>query len=203
MRRFNVVQILLVTYTVASGLGTRHAIGQEREADHEELRALRRTVTAAVSSKQFDLLEPVIDDSFTVITVDNQKFEGLAAFRDYWNSLFEGEDALLNSITGEAEADALTEFLSENVGVAQGTSVNILDFKALGERELPIRWTAVVRKVDGRWRISKLHLSGNINDNPVVDATRMLGNVKARRPSSESPWRTRRAASRRPPSIPA
>lgn len=179
MRIFNLVAFLIATCALAAGFGTCDASGQAHEQDHEDLRALRRTLVEAVSSKKLDLLKPVVDTDFVVITVDNQKLVGLDQFRDYWTRLFEGDAPILNGIAAEAEADAPTEFLGEDVGVTQGTSQSTFDFRTVGKRELPVRWTAIVRKVDGRWKLSKLHLSGNINDNPMVDATKTLGNLKA------------------------
>lgn len=153
-------------------------LAQDEEQEHEQLRALRRNFAEALNTKQFDPLVPLLDDEIDVITVDNQKLEGIEELRGYWDYLFAGEDAILDGMQVNAEADDLTEFITPDIGFVQGTAVSVFDFRRLGERELDARWSALVRKTNGQWKIYKLHFSGNINDNPVVRAAHAIGNMK-------------------------
>ncbi len=143
---------------------------QDREQDHEELRALLRTLTEAVNSRDLDRARPLTHSRFTMITVDNKKFTSLDDFEAYWEGLFTGENALLTKAELRPEADGPTEFLSEDIGVVHGTSNEVFRFVDGEERVMKTRWTAVVQKEDGVWKLSRAHFSANILDNPVLRA---------------------------------
>jgi ketosteroid isomerase-like protein len=148
------------------------ALAEERQEDHDALRAMLRTATEALNSQNFDLIQPLLHENFTIITVDNQKFTTLDDFRTYWNGLFAGDIPLLQRIEVNAVADDLTTFLDESTGVVHGTSRDTYYFTDVGVREMPTRWTAVVQKADGDWKLVKVHFSANILDNPVLDAAK-------------------------------
>ena len=143
---------------------------QNREQDHEELRALLKTLTEAVNSRDLDRARPLTHSRFTMITVDNEKFTSVDEFEAYWEGLFTGENALLTKAELRPEADDLTEFLSEDIGVVHGTSNDVFRFVDGEERVMKSRWTAVVQKEDGVWKLSRAHFSANLLDNPVLRA---------------------------------
>ena len=151
---------------------------EERAAEHEALRTLRVSFVEAVNTRDFNVLRPLLTDSFTFITVNNKKLSGVAEMEKYWEELFVGESAMLESMTMAPESDTLTDFIAEDVGVVQGVSNDTFVFKTVGDRRMSSRWTAVVRKVDGQWKVDKVHMSGDILDNPVLDAQVMRGNIK-------------------------
>ena len=93
--------------------------------------------------------------------------------------MFVGEKAILDSMTVAPEADEETHFLGEAVGVTQGISKDVYEFKSVGRRELESRWTAVVEKVGGKWKVARVHMSANVLDNAVLDAATKLGTIKA------------------------
>ena len=143
---------------------------QSREQEHDELRDLLKTLTEAVNSRDLDRARPLTHSQFTMITVDNEKFTSVDEFEAYWEGLFTGEDALLTKVELRPEADDLTEFVSENVGVVHGTSNDSFRFVDGKERVMKSRWTAVVQKEDGVWKLSRAHFSANLLDNPVLRA---------------------------------
>lgn len=143
----------------------------EREDDHKELTALRETTRKAINTMDFDTLKPyLIGDSLTVITVDGKKVTSLEGFRDYWSKLFHTKEFGLDKIEVNPVADGPTEFLSDTVGVCHGTSTDKYFFKNGDVRSMPERWTAVVVKDDGGWKVSRIIFSANILENPVVTA---------------------------------
>jgi hypothetical protein len=145
---------------------------QERAQDHEALRGLLRTAVQAVNERKYDLLQPILDRNFTMITVDNQRIASLDALRAYWERLFSGGDRVLDRIEVRAEADDLTTFLDDNTGVSYGTSNDTYHFADGTVREMQSRWSATVLKEGDGWKIVNVHLSANLLDNPVLDAVR-------------------------------
>ncbi len=158
------------------------ALGQEdaaREADHAALRDLRAQFVEALNGRDFGKLEPLLAESFTFVSVDNRKFSGIEELKPYWESLFTGENAVLNSMTAAPEADEKTFFFGPDYGMAQGSSQDVYEFKVLGRREMPSRWTAVVHKTGDQWKVSHVHMSANVLDNPVTAAMRKASSAKA------------------------
>jgi len=163
---------LLGLFLALTFIATDSALAEERQADHDALRAMLSTATEALNSQNFDLVQPLLHENFTIITVDNQKFTTLDEFRTYWNGLFTGDIPLLQRIEVNAVTDDLTTFLDESTGVVHGTSLDTYHFSDVGVREMPTRWTAVVQKADGEWKLVKVHFSANLLDNPVLDAAK-------------------------------
>jgi hypothetical protein len=148
------------------------AFAQQREQDHEELRAMLKTATEAMNTRNFDALVPLFHNTFSITTVDQKLFTNLAEFKAYYESLYNGENAPLKSIVFKPEADALTEFVGENIGLSHGTSTDTYNFSDGDTRVMASRWTATVIKDNGKWKIVNLHIGANLFDNPVVSAVK-------------------------------
>jgi hypothetical protein len=145
------------------------SFAQDRTADHEALRAVLKTSREAINTGNFDLLKPVLaTENLTIITVDNHKFDSLESFQTYWKQLFNGPTAILKSIDIDPSADAPTEFIDENTGFVDGISKDLYRFKDGDDRTMETRWTALVQKKDGVWKISKIHFSADVLNNPVL-----------------------------------
>lgn len=165
VRAASLVGVLLLA---ASGVGAQEA----RQQDHEELRALLRTITQAFNARDFQALAAVLDREFSVTTVDQKRFTSLDAFRTYWEGIFKGDRAVVRKVTIKPTADELTRFLAPDVGLSSGTSEDTWEFADGDVRVMKVRWTAVVRKVDGRWKLTSAHVGTDLLDNPVTAAAK-------------------------------
>ncbi|HKP85715.1 MAG TPA: nuclear transport factor 2 family protein, partial [Blastocatellia bacterium] len=154
-----------ITLLIAGG-----AFAEDRERDHEQLRAMLRTATEAMNSRNFDALTPLFHSKFSITTVDQKLFTNLADFRAYYEGLYNGANAPLKNIVFKPEADALTEFVGDNIGLSHGTSTDTYTFSDGDTRVMTSRWTATVFKDDGGWKIINLHIGANLFDNPVVSS---------------------------------
>jgi ketosteroid isomerase-like protein len=143
-----------------------------RERDHEELRALLRTAKEAVNAKNFEALKPLFYEKFSITTVDQKTFTNFDDFKAHFAGLFTGADAPLKSITFNPEADALTEFAGDNLGLSHGSSTDTYVFSDGDTRVMTSRWTATLIKDSGRWKILNLHIGTNLLDNPVTEAAK-------------------------------
>jgi hypothetical protein len=146
------------------------AFAQEREPDHNELRALLRTATEAMNAGNFDALKPLFYSKFSITTVDQKLFTSIDDFKAYYEGLLKGDKAPLKSVAFKPEADALTDFIGDNLGLSHGTSIDTYTFADGDVRTMTSRWTATVYKDNGKWKILSLHLGVNLLDNPVVAA---------------------------------
>jgi Calcium/calmodulin dependent protein kinase II Association. len=144
------------------------ASAQDREADHNELRAMLRTATDAMNTSNFDALRPLFYNPVSITTVDQKLFTSFDDFKAYYEGLLKGGGAQLKSITFKPEADALTEFVGDNIGLSHGTSTDTYTFADGDVRTMTSRWTATVYKDNGKWKILNLHIGTNLLDNPVT-----------------------------------
>lgn len=166
MRPLIALSVLLLLFSAVP------ANAQDREQDHEELRGLLRSLTEAVNSRGLDIARPLVHPHFTMITVDNRKFTSIDDFEAYWEGLFTGDNALLAKVDLRPEADELTDFLGDDIGIVHGTSNDTYVFTDGEERTMGSRWTAVVQKDEGIWKLSRIHFSANLLDNPILDAAK-------------------------------
>lgn len=160
------VKGLLVCFIIT--LAATSAWAEDRQQDHEELRAMLKTATDAMNSKNLDALAPLFYTNFSITTVDQKLFTNLNDFKAYYDSLYNGPNAPLKSIAFKPEADALTEFVGDNIGLSHGTSTDTYTFSDGDTRVMTSRWTATVYKDNGKWKILNLHIGADIFANPVV-----------------------------------
>jgi hypothetical protein len=143
---------------------------EPRHADHEQLRAMLKTVAGSLNSRDFDALAPLVADKFSVVTMDQKRLTSLDEVKGYFNGFFAGDKPLLKKVTFNPQADALTDFLSQNVGVCHGSSQDVYDFSDGDTRSMASRWSAVVVKEHGVWELTSLHVGVSLMDNPVLAA---------------------------------
>ena len=160
------VKCLLLCFIMA--LVAASAQAEDRQQDHDELRQMLKTATEAMNSKNLDALAPLFYNKFSITTVDQKLFTNLADFKAYYEGLYNGDNAPLKSIVFNPEADALTEFIGDDVGLSHGTSTDTYTFSDGDTRVMTSRWTATVFKDNGKWKILNLHIGADLLANPVV-----------------------------------
>ena len=84
-----VAGILIAAVALAPGTGAQ-TDEQDREGDHEALRAIRRTVVDAINSSNIDLLIPLLHDSFSITMVDQGHVTSIEELKQYFHQRFEG-----------------------------------------------------------------------------------------------------------------
>ncbi len=145
---------------------------EERHADHEELRAMLRTATDAFNRRDANALAQLLAPHCYITTVDGQTLRDAAAFTSYLDRLY---GSSVSKIEFHPVADELTTFVDAESGICVGSSNDTYTFKDGSSRSMTSRWTAMVHKQDGKWKLVGLHTSANVLDNPVVEATKKKG----------------------------
>jgi hypothetical protein len=167
-------RLVLVVISVFIWLTPVSSLAEEfRKADHDALKGLLKVTQQAFNTENFALLQAhIAKDSFTVVTIDGNKFESLEAFRTYWNDILKKNKTGLERIEVNPIADGPTEFLADNVGICHGTSSDKYYFTSGDVKTMPERWTAVLLKESGVWKVSRIIFSANVLDNPVLTGTK-------------------------------
>jgi ketosteroid isomerase-like protein len=167
---FVAVFLLLLAAEPAGAQGEEAA----REQDHEELRAMMKTVTDAVNGRDPEALIPLLAHPFSITMVDQAHITSIEGLREYFRQRFEGKGSLLESVEIAPKADALTEFLDDKVGVDFGTSTDTYTLKTGRKVVLHSRWTATLLKTADGWKLSAVHAGVDMLDNPILRASERL-----------------------------
>src|SRR5262245_15427708 len=142
----------VITIVAVAGLvaGLVPPAGAQREQDHDQLRALARTIKEAVNANRLDDLLPLLAKNFSITMVDQTLVTQPGQIKEYFRRYFEAPDAVLKSVRIEPEADILTEFLDETTGVNHGTSTDTYTLRNGRQVVFRTRWSGTFRKVEHR-----------------------------------------------------
>lgn len=166
--------LVLFLLLTAGSLGAQET-DPAQEAEHDALRALTAEVTQAINSQNIDHLGKYLAEEFVFTAVDQTVLTDVESIKQYYDGMLNADDSLVSSLQIAPEADILTRFLDVNTGYCYGTSEDTYTVRSSGQRvTMPSRWTALVVKENGQWKIKTVHAGANFMDNPVIDSLRLL-----------------------------
>ncbi|MCA9119981.1 MAG: nuclear transport factor 2 family protein [Planctomycetaceae bacterium] len=138
---------------------------QDHEPDHEALRKIRAVAEEAINTNNLELFKPLLADSFSIVTYTDREFSDFDAFKKQWQKT---RDELLDGGTYTTDMQPELSQIIGDIAIARGNSHNVL-INGSGEHfEFPSRWTAVLHKSDGQWKVVRAHSSLSPFDNPML-----------------------------------
>lgn len=152
------------------------ASGEDREADHVALRALRDKVATALNQQDVKALTSCFAKEFAFTAVDQSVLTSETQIQSFLDRMFHGDKALLRDMKTEPKADILTRFVDANTGICYGTTTDTYTMKSGQVVAMNVRWSATVVKEDGQWKVGIAHVGTNFLDNPVL--TRLASTSK-------------------------
>jgi ketosteroid isomerase-like protein len=152
---------------LATSLAHAQQPAADREADHEALRGLMKKVVKSLNDQDMNALASCFTKDFSLISIDQTLITNQAALVAYYDAMFRSDKFPLKSMVANPKADALTQFLDAEKGVCHGTSSDTYLFKNGRKVVMDSRWTAVVVKEGGEWKIASAHAGVNFLDNPL------------------------------------
>ena len=144
------------------------ALDDARAADHEELRALRAQAANAISTGDLEELRGCLASDFTFIASDQSVLRSHEELVAYWNSMFADRNSPVIGMATTLTADILTTFVAPDVGYCYGTSNDVYTLKNKRRIAVENRWSAVVVREEGKWKVAVVHVGVNFLDNPVL-----------------------------------
>ena len=158
----------LVLCCFAGSVPFMASAAMDEQKEHAALRALNQEVTRAINAADFDALKSRLADPFELTFADQKTIQSIQELRDYYAEMT--TRGSMASIHFEPTADALTRFLGNDVGITRGSSKDVFTRKDGRRVDIDSRWTAVVVKQAGQWKLSSLHAGVNVLDNAVLRA---------------------------------
>lgn len=154
----------------ATGAGTGAGTDAQAKA-HDDLRAMKDRLVAALNSKNVDALLADVDPQIRLTTMDNVLSKGTDGVKGYYAKMMSGASRVVDDMTITAEPDELSQ-LSADGKTALTTGTATAHFKLAGGKEMnvPLRWTAQSVERDGKWKVASAQFSASMFDNPVLSA---------------------------------
>ncbi len=174
MRAWQVIGAAIVLCGWTAGATPEPVGAADREADHNALRALRAQFFAAVNRQDVQALTALLAQEFVITSADQVVVTNRDDFAAYYDRMFKAKDAPIAKMEVTGQADILTRFAGEDAGYCYGSAVAIYTLRDGRVVRLDERWTVVVRKEDGAWKLAAAHLGVNFLDNPVLAARSLL-----------------------------
>ena len=137
---------------------------------HNELRALRDGLVAAVNKGDLDAVAKYCHPNVRLTTPDAVVSKGIDGVRNYYESKTKGPNRVVDSFSSTPTVDDLSSLYGGTTAVATGTSVDHFKMTSGMEFDLNTRWSATLVKENGKWLVANFHTATNVFDNPLLNA---------------------------------
>jgi uncharacterized protein (TIGR02246 family) len=139
----------------------------DEDAIHNEIRAIRDEIRAAIGKGDFDAIVPHLHPNVVFTPMNNEVCRGPEEVRAYFNRMLKGPDAVLKSIRFDMKVDRLTDLYGDT-GLAFGDMDAVYTMRNGIELPVKTRWTCALVRQDGRWKIAAFQASPDAFDNPIL-----------------------------------
>jgi len=168
MPRFPFLCLMMLALILPTG----HVRADEAtDAIHDELREFRERIVEAILADDIETQMQMAHPDVVTMWQDGRVARGHDGLETFLEDLGKGTDRGFLGYTQEPTPLELTAIYEGQVGFAHGTSISQYDLYGM-EFELPNYWTATLLKDEGQWQLIGYHVSGNIADNPFLDAAK-------------------------------
>lgn len=134
---------------------------------HDEIRAIRDEILAAIARSDFDAIVPHLHANVVFTPMNNEICRGPEEVRAYFNRMLKGPDAVLKGVRLDMKVDRLTDLYGDT-GLAFGDSDAVYVMRTGIELPVRTRWTCALVRQDGRFRIAAFQASPNAFDNTIL-----------------------------------
>ena len=167
MRTIMLVAPIWALVGLALLAGPPSAFGQDKddEADHQALREFKTLFEKAAAENKLELLKPHLHEPFSVVTYTDREFSDFEKFKARWQQT---RDEIVGSGSYKVTLLPVRSEIYGDIAIARGDSENVLITAAGNEYHFTSHWTAVFRKIDGQWKIVRVHSSLDPFGNPMV-----------------------------------
>lgn len=145
------------------------------EQTHQDLRALKDRLVAAVNQKNEAALIAELDPNVRLTTMDNRLSVGPDGASKYYREMMVGSQRVVKDMSLNATPDDLSILYADgNVALATGSANAHMDLAAGRTLDVPLRWTATLTNQSGQWKVASAHFSANMFDNPIMAGIQSL-----------------------------
>jgi ketosteroid isomerase-like protein len=147
------------------------------EAVHNELRALRDGLLAAIKKGDVDAQLAYLHPNVVVTWQNGEVSRGRDGVRAYLRRTLQGANKVVDSYSTEVNVDELTILYGGDTGISFGSALDRFNLTGGTSLEVPSRWSAALVNDGGKWLIASVHSSTNLFDNPLLTAAKRLAYI--------------------------
>jgi ketosteroid isomerase-like protein len=159
------VAVVLVLMALAPAAHGQVEAGKEGPL-HTELNAVFAEITAAYKAGDLDKLTSYLDDNCVVTWPDATVNKSATEVKNYLKAKTQGPHRVVDTTNIELASSGMA--VATTTAVVYGRSLDHIHLTEGADYDQWTTWTATLVKKEGRWRITSLHLSTNMFDNPVL-----------------------------------
>ena len=141
------------------------AISPEEEAEWVKIRDLKKIYEEALQSNKLDSIAPYLSEHFTATMLSGEEISGLAGLKAYNEKT---RQLIGDGATYKLQADHRPGWMSGDVAVAHGSTKETVVTSKNNRFDYQARWSAVLRKENGSWKLFRLHISLDPVGNPFA-----------------------------------
>jgi ketosteroid isomerase-like protein len=166
MRHFILLCTMMLTISPIVSAEDAHV------SDHQALKQFIHDITKALNERRYEDLNRYLNPECSLTFIDQgvvHNIEEIKAYFDKWLA----PDTIYKNVQFTPKVDREAIFITPDTVFATGVSDDLYTFK--DERPsatMPSRWTAVLAKRDGNWKLATLHVGVSPSDNLVLTATK-------------------------------
>lgn len=151
------------------------AAAAAQDQAHQELRATKDRLVAALNAKNVDALLAELDGDVRLTTMDSVLSKGPDGVKGYYQKMMVGSARLVEDMSIKADPDELSILYADNrLALTTGTALVHFRLATGKEMDVPLRWTATSVNRDGKWKIASAQFGADMFDNPVLNASQGL-----------------------------
>jgi len=140
---------------------------EERHADHEQLRELRKVFEAAVNANDLDKLKPYLADHFSIVTFTDREFTDFTSFKARWQLT---RDEMVHGGSYVMDLNPKLSTFIGDVAICSGNAKSRLTTGDGKSFEFTSKWTVICQKQNGQWKVVRGHCSLDPFGNPMLVA---------------------------------
>ena len=152
----------------------------EEEAIHNELRAVKDALVAAINESDVDAILEHVHDNVVFTGMNGEVTRGRDELRAFFERMMAGPDRILESLTIDVTVDALTILYGGDTGVVYGNSVDNYKLTSGLEFDVTTRWSSTLVKEGDRISqgdaIAKVGATGRVSGPHLDWRMNLLGN---------------------------
>ncbi len=139
----------------------------DRTADHDALRTMLIDAEKAINEGRFDDLAKYFDPNINVIYQNAEVADGIPEVQAFQKRILNENGGILKGFKTKVTADKLTEFYGDTA-IAYGSAVDHYTFVTGKEMDVTSKWSAVLVKDGGAWKVVSLQFTTDLFDNPLL-----------------------------------
>lgn len=156
-------QRIALTMIAACLLGSSRLFADDAKL-HDELRQLKSVYETAINSGNLDPLAPLFTSETSGVVVNNQTYANLGELKGIYDKF----RADFPGVEYHVSMDAAPSLIYGDIAVARGTCNESVTVKGKSFTYTS-NWTAVLRRVDGQWKLIRAQFTMDPFGSSIVD----------------------------------